>query len=191
MGIVSSGGYSPTLRTVMIFIDGGYLRDYLKKNFSTEKINFDFFTNRIMDMSIGGPVRGELIRVYYYDAIVDHDDDTKKYDEQKEYFDFIKNRFQGYTVKLGRLIKTKKGDYRQKGVDVKLAIDMITMAYLGHYDIALLVAGDDDYLDVVKAIKGAGKRVYGAYFSNNTSKRLIEEFDNRIIIKEECFKEKN
>lgn len=187
MGIVSGGGYSPTLRAVMVFIDGGYLRDYLKKNLSSEKINFDLFINSIVSRSIGGLVRGELIRVYYYDAIVEHNDDIEKYNEQNEYFDFIKNKFQGYTVRLGRLIKTEKG-HRQKGVDVKLAIDMLSMAYLNHYDIALLVAGDDDYLDVVKAVKNAGKRVYGVFFSSNISPRLKEELDNRIIIEDSFFK---
>ncbi|MCZ7355781.1 MAG: NYN domain-containing protein [Candidatus Methanoperedens sp.] len=124
----------------------------------------------------------ELVRVYYYDAIVDFRDDSEKHQEQESYFKRIQ-KINNYEVKLGRLIKTGKNnnDYRQKGVDVLLAIDMISKAHLDHYDIALLLAGDDDYLDMVKSIKDfTGRRVYGAYFENSASKRLVEFFDMRI-----------
>jgi hypothetical protein len=62
---------------------------------------------------------------------------------------------------------------------------MISKAHLNHYDITLLLAGDDDYLDKVKSIKDfTGKRVYGAYFERNASPRLVESFDMRIPITE-------
>jgi uncharacterized LabA/DUF88 family protein len=38
-----------------------------------------------------------------------------------------------------------------------------------HYDIAILLSGDDDIQDIVKAVKNAGKRVFGAYFSKHIS----------------------
>lgn len=84
-----------------------------------------------------------------YDAIVDHKD--PKYDEQNRYFERIQEN-NDYEVKLGRLIKTKDDRYRQKGVDILLAVDMITKAFLNHYDIALFLGGDDDYVDLVKSI---------------------------------------
>jgi uncharacterized LabA/DUF88 family protein len=46
-------------------------------------------------------------------------------------------------------------------VDTLIAIDMISKAYENHYDVDILLAGDDDFLDVVNAVKNAGKRVYG------------------------------
>ena len=94
-------------------------------------------------------------------------------------------------MKLGRLIKTGKDNkYRQKGVDVLLAIDMISKAHLNHYDIALLLAGDDDYLDVVHSIKNlTGKRIYGAYFERNASQRLIDSFDRRIPITDDIVRQ--
>lgn len=91
-------------------------------------------------------------------------------------------------MKLGRLIRTGKENekYRQKGVDVLLAIDMISKAHLYHYDIALLLAGDDAYLDMVKSIKDfTGKRIYGTYFERNASHRLTEAFDMRIPISDD------
>jgi len=57
---------------------------------------------------------------------------------------------------------------------------MVTKAYQDHYDIAVLLAGDDDFVDIVKAIKEAGKRVCGAFFEDSASPRLVTEFDLHI-----------
>ena len=57
---------------------------------------------------------------------------------------------------------------------------MVTNAYLQHYDFALLLAGDNDFLDVVKAVQDTGKRVFGFYFRENKSKELVDILDTRI-----------
>jgi len=181
MGSFSSGP-TPAYRPAMIFIDGGYLRAEVKRVFGHDNINFALLSHYLNRSIIAEHIHPELIRVYYYDAIVDHKD--PKYDEQDRYFkDIRKNN--NYEVKLGRLIRTKDDRYRQKGVDVLLAIDMITKAFLNHYEIALLLGGDDDYVDLVKLIKDlTGKRIYGAYFQNSVSERLTENFDRRLILSE-------
>ena len=168
----------------MIFIDGGYLRSEIIRKFGHDRIDYwSLFGFLINNCSYGASLHMEIIRIYYYDAIVDYKENKEKHLIQESYFDNIR-KINNYEVKLGRLIKTSKEDgYRQKGVDVLLAIDMISKAHLGHYDVALLLAGDDDYLDMVKSVKDlTGKRVYGAYFEHNASKRLIESFDKRIPI---------
>ena len=62
-----------------------------------------------------------------------------------------------------------------------VAIDVITKAYLNHYDVALLVAGDRNFVNIVKAVKEyTGKLVYGVCEkdrSKHTSKELIATFD--------------
>ena len=77
------------------------------------------------------------------------------------------------------MIKDGSGSYKQKGVDILMAIDMLTKAYESHYDVAVLLAGDDDLVDLVKAVKDAGKRVYGAFFKASCSKRLRDSFDRK------------
>lgn len=129
----------------------------------------------------------DLIRVFYHDAIVEPK--GADYEKQREYFDAIRESPR-YEVKLGRLIRTGGGDFRQKGVDILLAVDMLSKAYLNHYDIALILAGDDDYVDLIRAVKdGSGKRVYGAFFPNNASKGLVESFDERIELTENIIKQ--
>jgi len=166
----------------MIFIDGGYLREEVKNIFGHDNIDFASLSQYLRSLILEGHIHPELIRVYYYDAIVDHKD--PKYDEQDRYFENIRKN-NNYEVKLGRLIRTKDDRYRQKGVDILLAVDMITKAFLNHYEIAILLGGDDDYVDLVKSIKDlTGKRIYRAYFQNSVSERLAESFDRRLILSE-------
>jgi len=103
----------------------------------------------------------DLVETLYYNAIVLAEKKPEKYKEQKEYFDKLRSRLDQFEIKLGDLIKIDER-YRQKGVDALVAIDMITKAYLNHYDVALLVAGDRDFVNIVKAVKEyTGKLVYG------------------------------
>ena len=166
-----------TFRPSMIFIDGGYLRRKVSEIFGHDNINFESLSKGLTQLMHEGLIVPELIRVYYYDAIVKYND--PKFEEQNEYFERIRMT-QKYEVKLGRLTKTKD-NYRQKGVDVLLAIAMITKAFLNQYDIALLLAGDDDFVDLVKSIKDStGKRIYGAYFPKEKTDNLAKSFDKRF-----------
>jgi len=172
----------------MIFIDGGYLREYLKRKFGNDTFSLNGFQDLVyylIQCVKYGRIEGELIRTYYYDAIVDETEKDKR-QAQKNFFSTL-SRAPFCTVRLGRLIKTK-GGYRQKGVDILMAIDMLTKAYENHYEIAILVAGDGDFVDLVEAVKDTGKRVYGAYIPNNISDKLMECFDVAITLPENILK---
>jgi len=66
---------------------------------------------------------------------------------------------------------------------------MLTKAYRDHYDIAVLLAGDDDFLDLVMAVKNAGKTIYGAYFLDSVSQGLANEFDRRLFLKKDVLEQ--
>jgi uncharacterized LabA/DUF88 family protein len=53
---------------------------------------------------------------------------------------------------------------RSKGVDISLATDMLMHAVHGHYDAAVLFAGDGDYLPLVNEVKRCGRVVVVAFF---------------------------
>lgn len=170
-------------KPVMIFIDGGYLRkgfeEIIGRKIGDQPKDFSVLQRNLMQYVSDGSIVGELRRVYYYDATVDPSDSPEKYKELDDYFENIR-KCDFYTVKLGRMIRTN-GDYRQKGVDVLITIDMLTKAFQNHYDIAVFVGGDDDFIDLVESVKElAGKRIQGFYFPRNTSKRLLNKFDSRI-----------
>ncbi len=54
---------------------------------------------------------------------------------------------------------------RSKAVDITLTRDMLSGAFLGSYDAAVLIAGDGDYLPIIEEVKRLGKRVSAAFFS--------------------------
>lgn len=58
----------------------------------------------------------------------------------------------------------------EKGVDVKLATDLITLQPI--YDVAIIVSGDGDYVPAVQAIKDAGKHVVNVSFLRKSGKLL-------------------
>ena len=49
----------------------------------------------------------------------------------------------------------------EKKVDIKIAIDIISLAYENVYDTAVLVSGDGDFVPVVKKVKELDKNVEG------------------------------
>jgi len=55
--------------------------------------------------------------------------------------------------------------YEQKGVDVKLAIDMI--AQIDTYDVAILLAGDADFVGLAKLVRQYNRHIINAHFPPN------------------------
>jgi uncharacterized LabA/DUF88 family protein len=65
----------------------------------------------------------------------------------------------------------------EKGIDVAIAVESLTLAYENAYDTALLVSGDGDYVELVEALKRKGKRVECAMFRNQSAGILLEYVD--------------
>jgi len=87
--------------------------------------------------------------------------------QQTNFYKFLKEILHFETVILGlsrRTIHCKKcGDtkttYTEKGVDVALATRMLSLANTRTFETAVLVSGDKDYLETVRAVKSQGMRV--------------------------------
>jgi uncharacterized LabA/DUF88 family protein len=56
--------------------------------------------------------------------------------------------------------------FEEKGVDIDLAVDMLTGAFEDRYDTAILVSSDGDFKPVVQAVQRRGKRVEYVFFPN-------------------------
>ena len=72
--------------------------------------------------------------------------------------------------KLGfhpEVFRKPQGHTKSKGVDITLATDMLSHCFHGNYDVAVLIAGDGDYVPLVTEIKRMGKVVYLAFFENS------------------------
>lgn len=177
----SSVGFVKPLERVMIFIDGGYIRRLFVDLFGDYNIDFLKLRRYLLDLYDRTPInpfRANLIRVYYYDGIADKNE--KEYEKHREYFDSLKARYFFLTVRLGEAIKRPDGTFRQKGVDILMAIDALTMAYRNHYDTGLFLLGDRDFIPLIEALKNAGKKTFHFSYNDKVSRELIRTFDFRF-----------
>ena len=53
--------------------------------------------------------------------------------------------------------------FRQKGVDILMAIDVLTMAYLDYCESGFFVLGDRDFKPLIDAVKDSGKKTFGFF----------------------------
>ena len=147
----------------MVFIDGNNLYHSLKHVMGRTNLDFHEFSRRLVQDR-------QLIRVYYYNAPLNREDDEEKYRQQQSFFDSL-DTVPYLTKKFGRLekrlVKQTLPDgtfvsvptYVEKGVDTFIVIDMLSHAYKDNYDTAILVSGDEDFAVLVDNIKDIGKHV--------------------------------
>ncbi len=77
-------------------------------------------------------------------------------------------------VRRGRLVGTPP---RQKGVDVLLAVEALRYATNRIIDVALLIAGDGDFVPLVQALREQGVLVLVCSFKGKLSTELEREAD--------------
>lgn len=165
--MISGYVIDPHMRRWMQFVDGENFTIRAenlakKKNIRLEEGNFylrDVFVwipkwkatqAPIADIPV--PLQPHAIRSYYYTSVVG---DTDKLLEVRQYL---------WNLGFHPEVFKKEGG-RSKGVDITLAKDMLWHAFFNHYDAALLIAGDGDYIPLVNDLKRLGKVIYVAFFA--------------------------
>jgi len=100
--------------------------------------------------------------------------------KQMRFYDTLRTK--GIDVKLVKLKRNPEGsgEYRQKGVDVYIASDMLGLAYRNAYDKAILLSGDVDFVKVIEEIKSLGKIVHAAFYQYGKSFDLLKSCDAHI-----------
>src|SRR5690625_2216570 len=98
-----------------------------------------------------------LLRTYYYNAELTDDYDGELREGQQRFFESLR-RIPFVTVRLGRLHRRPDGNLVEKGVDVAIAVESLSLAMANAYDSALLVSGDGDYVELVGALRSGERR---------------------------------
>jgi uncharacterized LabA/DUF88 family protein len=90
-------------------------------------------------------------------------------------------QYMGIQVTLLKL-KNYGGRLVEKGLDMALGLDMFADAFRNHFDVAILVAGDQDYVRLVTKVRSeTGRKVELAFFGKAVSdelRRSAQRFHN-------------
>ena len=160
---------------VMIFIDGSnFYYSTFKKG---KRVNFEKLIKELVQDN-------NLVQAFYYVAPLDIEVDEKKYWKHQRFIEIL-NEIPKFNVVLCTLkkIKAKKDCfvYLVKGDDVKLSNNLLMGAVDDLYDLAIVVSGDEDFIDSVNIVrKKYGKKVCNAFFSRSSSSNLRNACDFTI-----------
>ncbi len=159
----------------MIFIDGSNMYHSLKHYYKKTNIDIGKFCQKILG-------RRRLVRMYYYNAQVGHKEEPERYKRQQRFFAEI-TAIPYTELRMGRLvyINWPNTPPYEKGVDIQLATDMITHSFKNNYDVAILVAGDNDFVGALQSVKDNGKNVEVALFGKERTSMQLRNVADRVI----------
>jgi uncharacterized LabA/DUF88 family protein len=161
--------FGGALNRIALFIDGSNLYNGMKENLDSTRLNLQELIRQLTG-------KRELFRAYYFNATLTDAYDEERREGQQRFFESLR-RIPYVTVRLGKLHKKQDGTLIEKGVDVAIAVESLSLAYEDAYDVALLVSGDGDYAELVEALKRKGKHVEFAMFKNQAAGVLMEHVD--------------
>lgn len=171
----------PKKRKVAVYIDGNNFYNYLKD----KEINFPkgtkFDYSKFVDFLVG---KREYVSKRYYVGVVRNVDGSKKSQKlvrgQQKFLANIEN--EGFVIKRGKVIYDK-GKTREKGTDVKIAVDLVIGAVDDIYETAILVSSDTDLIPAVKYIKYKKKRLEYVGFSHAPSLGMQKHADFSVLLR--------
>lgn len=125
----------------------------------------------------------ELLRAYYY-FCPPYLSEPPTVDEKKRPSNFNKFRMSllnipRFTLRQGKL-ERREGDFKQKRVDIMMAIDLVTLSYRDQIQSAIIVAGDSDLIPAIERAKNNGTIIYLYYHPKSVHNELLNACDERI-----------
>lgn len=73
--------------------------------------------------------------------------------------------------------------FHEKGVDVRLAVEMIRFARKDKFDIAYLLSSDTDLVPAVEEVRAFGKKVYYVGIGRGQSFGLTKAANNVLLLR--------
>ncbi len=167
-----------------IFIDGNNFYKGAKKLINDNTISllhFDY-TKFCLYLCQGN----DYVKARYYIGALNRCGDIKSeemYANQQRLIGLLQTH--NIPTFLGTIIKHPDGSFHEKGVDVRIGIEMIKFARLDEYDQAMLISSDTDLVPAVEEVKSFGKKVLYVGFPSNQSFGLTKSSDNVFLLRKE------
>jgi uncharacterized LabA/DUF88 family protein len=174
----------PKKKKVAVFIDGSNLYFKLRTLVPTK---MDFIRYRYRELAESFLQSNErLSYIGYYVGVVR---DTKRTSNHEKTLELVKNqqkvfeqlRHQQIDIVKGYLLE-RDGKYFEKGVDVRLAVDIVTMAQAKQYDVAVVISSDTDLIPAMQAAQKHKRQVAYIGFEHQPSLALIRYADRSKLV---------
>lgn len=170
-------------KRVAIFIDGSNF--YFKvRSLVSEKTDFVHFNYKAFMQNLAGQGTDIVFAGYYVGVVRAKNDDRKAKllrSSQQQLFDQLK--FNGLQVITGFLMN-HDGRFYEKGVDVRMAVDIVAGAYEKQYDEAIVVSSDTDLLPAVAKAMAKGRVVQYVGFSHQPSMAMVSKCSRSRLLLE-------
>lgn len=157
---------------MMIFVDGSNL--YHESDRYARGVRVDF--QRLRDKLADGY---DLIRSFYYSSAPSNA-------TQDQLGFFRKLGYMGFKTRIKPLREAIQADgrreWREKGVDVALATELVANGMRGAFDWATVVSGDQDLCDAIEQVQDSGLRVQVAFYRHALAEELKLRADKFIYL---------
>lgn len=146
------------MKRTIVFIDGNNfyfkLKELTNKKFGLLDFDFRKFAEWLVQPH-------ELIEIRYYIGGIRRQRNNAKSEEMyaNQQRLFRKLQTQNINIVLGQLIQHPDKTFHEKGVDVRLSVEMIRFAREDKYDQAYLISSDTDLVAAVEEVQSFGKTV--------------------------------
>lgn len=128
----------------------------------------------------------QIVFIGYYVGVVRDTKRTKNHEKALELIQdqqrlFQQLRYQQIELVKGYLLE-RDGRFFEKGVDVRLAVDIVTMAQDRKYDVGYVISSDTDLIPAMQAAQARKRQIVHVGFEHQPSLALIRCSDRSVMI---------
>ena len=166
---------------VLVVFDGSNFYHILKNNKVDIKNTLKYQYRKLSENLAGDR---KLVAVKYYIGVARFDKSISEKSQkivssqQKLFAELQKQKIilvRGYMLK-------SDGIFHEKGVDVRIAVDMVVGAYENTFDTVILISSDTDLIPAVESVTKLKKEVEYVGLSNRPSFGLIHKVSKTILL---------
>lgn len=177
----------------ILFIDGRNFLDKIRSAVSQKDIDFSIYNFKGLIDKVLSEIKTDE-RIFYFGKLIEHPETIEKSRELIKKLRLLKANLekQGFKVILagrvrGHVEKCVKGHetltFKEKGVDVKIAVDMVSLACDSKLKTMILGSSDSDLQPAIKELKN--RQIESIYlgFETSPNKGLTYTTNRTILIR--------
>ena len=178
------------MKKAIVFIDGSNfyyrLKNLTKRSRKISLLNFNY-----REFCLWLCEDFEVVDIRYYIGAIERRTGNEKserlYADQQRLFKKLLR--QGVKIITGQLIRHPDKTYHEKGVDVRIAVEMIRFARLDKYDTGFLISSDTDLVPAIEEVFSFGKKVKYICANERQSFGLTKTCGDYLVLREKDVKQ--